>query len=282
MTPNLLLEYFKETRIFKNFEEFIKAFCNLDLHLYSLESTSVNNNITINLQLTSSSSPPPKDLKHLKHVQRALVEQCIEEREPLHFQTPERSKCILIPLILKDIVSGLILVEENPLYPLNKNQIQSVEKMIIDLIRNVNQHEFISFKEYKGSERSHQREILSKVTTYMSHNYNSPELSLADTARDCSVSYHYLSRLFKKELNTTFSQYLTDLRLSTSLKLLQDKRLTISEISSLCGFLDSSYFGKVFKKRFRIPPALFRRNLTKISEKKALVAQGRLTIIDRS
>ncbi len=273
MTPNILLEYFKETLLFKNFEEFIKDFCNLNLHLYSLETSTINNDILFNLKLTSKT----KATKTI--VKRELVETCIEEKKTIHFQTIEKTKCILIPIVLKNILSGLILVEENPQYPLNKAQVVSIERMLSALINNINSNELHSFAECKGTELSHRNEVLDKVTNYISSRYNTPELTLSEIARDCAISYYYLSHLFKKELNTTFSKYLTDLRLSTSIKLLKDKRLTISEISGLCGFLDSCYFGKVFKKRFKIPPITFRENLTTISQKKALKSRNRNAII---
>jgi AraC-like DNA-binding protein len=43
-----------------------------------------------------------------------------------------------------------------------------------------------------------------------------------------------------------------------AVRLLQTERITIKEISDRCGFSDTSYFCKVFRKEFKISPEVFR------------------------
>ena len=73
------------------------------------------------------------------------------------------------------------------------------------------------------------------------------------------INRNYICNLFRKELNCTFSQYLTDLRLKKAKALLVHKNYTITDISTQCGFNDEFYFNKVFKKSEGVTPGLYRQ-----------------------
>lgn len=73
------------------------------------------------------------------------------------------------------------------------------------------------------------------------------------------INRNYVCNLFRKELDCTFSQYLTDLRLKKAKALLIHKNYTITDISTQCGFSDEFYFNKVFKKSEGITPGLYRQ-----------------------
>lgn len=58
----------------------------------------------------------------------------------------------------------------------------------------------------------------------------------------------YLSRIFKEETRSTFSEYLNRVRIDVSCKLLESGRYSIKQISTLAGFANYNYFFKVFKE----------------------------------
>ncbi|MBB6634654.1 response regulator [Cohnella thailandensis] len=58
----------------------------------------------------------------------------------------------------------------------------------------------------------------------------------------------YLSRIFKEETRSTFSEYLNRVRIDVSCKLLESGRYTIKQISTQAGFANYNYFFKVFKE----------------------------------
>ena len=80
-------------------------------------------------------------------------------------------------------------------------------------------------------------------------------------ARKVYISPYYLSHLFREELNITFLEYLTMVRMEEAKKLLKDTSLSIVAIASQVGYEDASYFSKVFKKYVGISPAQYRKNL---------------------
>ena len=66
--------------------------------------------------------------------------------------------------------------------------------------------------------------------------------------------------VFKQILGQTIVQYLQTVRITHArIFLIQYPEKQISEIASLCGFENSSYFGKVFRKICGCSPDQFRR-----------------------
>lgn len=75
------------------------------------------------------------------------------------------------------------------------------------------------------------------------------EISLDSVAEDNGISSFYLSRLFKQEIGYTFLEILTDARICHALDLLFTTGLSSQVISEKCGYLNISYFYKLFKKQ---------------------------------
>jgi two-component system response regulator YesN len=95
---------------------------------------------------------------------------------------------------------------------------------------------------------------LSRAIDYIMLNY-ADELSLNTVADAIFVSGYYLSHLFRKEMNTTFSDYVCKIRIDKAKTLLKkDKGVSIQEITEKVGFNDPNYFAKSFKKLTGITP----------------------------
>ena len=85
------------------------------------------------------------------------------------------------------------------------------------------------------------------------------QLSLEGVAGQIHVSPKYLSRLFKDEMGSGFSEYLTQVRLEAAEKLLSGSALSVREIAVQVGYLDEKYFSRLFKKETGLKPTEFRR-----------------------
>lgn len=83
-------------------------------------------------------------------------------------------------------------------------------------------------------------------------------ITLDDAARLAKMSPPQFTRLFKSVAGMTFVAYLTHLRLSHGVRLLQETDGTIAEIAASAGFADQSYFDRRFKKSFGQSPREFR------------------------
>ena len=92
-----------------------------------------------------------------------------------------------------------------------------------------------------------------------SHFYN--KLTLKELAQKFHMNPNYCCSLFKKYKNTTFSQYLTNIRVDEAQKLLSETDHSLDKIASLVGFHDYFYFSKVFKKSCGISPKDYRKKI---------------------
>lgn len=102
------------------------------------------------------------------------------------------------------------------------------------------------------------KSLLAPVYEYIEKNIFD-DLSLSRVSAACNISANYLSRLFSKFNDTTFSNYVNQKKVNYSKKLLVSTDMSVNEIASHFGYNDCSYFIKVFKKELGISPAKFRQ-----------------------
>lgn len=83
--------------------------------------------------------------------------------------------------------------------------------------------------------------------------------SLNDISGALHVSKAYLSTLFKREMNTTVTDFVTKLRMKEAKKLLLETDMLVSEIYLKVGYQSDKYFIKVFKEMEGVTPLAYRK-----------------------
>ena len=102
-------------------------------------------------------------------------------------------------------------------------------------------------------------EYLSRALDYMMINYTK-DLTLKKVSQTIYISSFYLSHLFRKEMNTTFSDYLCKIRIDKAKGFLKNgKAPRIQEIAEKTGFNDPNYFTKTFKKMVGLAPSEYKK-----------------------
>lgn len=121
---------------------------------------------------------------------------------------------------------------------------------------------YLVLEEYLDEEQKKLKEKMGKPIAmsvmYIRKNYGK-QISLEDVAVAGNVSSSYLSRLFKEEMGIGFNEFLTQVRLEESERLLAETNLPIKEIAAMVGYLDEKYYSKLFKKTTGIKPTEYRR-----------------------
>jgi len=79
-------------------------------------------------------------------------------------------------------------------------------------------------------------------------------------ASQFDVSERTLARLFQKELNMSFIQYYTILRMLTALKLLLDEKMSVNEVAMRVGYSSLPTFSNTFNKIIGIRPSEYVKN----------------------
>ncbi len=98
-----------------------------------------------------------------------------------------------------------------------------------------------------------------KVIDYVAVNYRY-DITAHEMAELCNLSYSYFSRLFKTIMKQSFTDYLNYVRLSAAETLLTTSDLSITEISMMVGFSNTSYFIRRFREAKHISPKQFRKS----------------------
>ncbi|VGO14002.1 HTH-type transcriptional activator RhaR [Pontiella desulfatans] len=100
---------------------------------------------------------------------------------------------------------------------------------------------------------------IAHCMAHMERNYNEP-LAIGELARMANMSERGFYRVFQEATGTTPNQYLTNLRIATASELLSKSEQSITDIAYECGFQDSSYMAKQFKKHMGVTPREFRNS----------------------
>ena len=84
------------------------------------------------------------------------------------------------------------------------------------------------------------------------------DVSREAVARQFGISPNYLSRVFHVHGQITFSGYLTRVRTDRAKQLLGTYGLKLDDVAARCGYRDTAYFCRVFKRLTKITPAGYR------------------------
>ncbi|XID94076.1 response regulator [Paenibacillaceae bacterium WGS1546] len=110
----------------------------------------------------------------------------------------------------------------------------------------------------RSEDREPHSEHMTQALRYIRDRY-ADNLSLTEVAERIGISGAYLSTLFRNELGTGFSEYVTDLRLAKAKMYLEEGDKDMKEIAALCGFNGYNYFFQTFKKKTGLTPGEYAR-----------------------
>lgn len=119
-----------------------------------------------------------------------------------------------------------------------------IELLLILIKRNLPESEE---SETQGSAFSH------RILMYLQTHFYEP-INVADVARAVNYSPQYFSVLFLQEFGTRFQDYLRTMRLNHAFQLVKYTSQPIAEICYKSGFRSTTYFSKLFRKKYGISP----------------------------
>ncbi len=100
--------------------------------------------------------------------------------------------------------------------------------------------------------------IVSKVMEIIKTEYGS-SIGAETIAHKLELSPNYLGALFKKYTGKSFTEAMTDIRMQKAEELLVSGTESLNFIAENTGYINTSHFCKVFKKRYGISPMDFRK-----------------------
>lgn len=111
----------------------------------------------------------------------------------------------------------------------------------------------------KNLGNSKNRLIVEGIKGYVRSNFKE-NLNLDMIAESVCLSPYYASRIFKESQNMTIMEYVLEVKMHEAKKLLSNPRYKIDEIARDLGYVDPSYFSKVFRRKTGLSPTQFRNH----------------------
>lgn len=107
---------------------------------------------------------------------------------------------------------------------------------------------------------------IKKALEIMSQSRKS--FSAAELAGKVFLEPSYFSRLFRKVMQCSFSDFVAEQKINLAMKLLHETRLPVMEIAGRCGYSKVNYFNRVFKSWTGMTPSQYRKQSDKKTEGK--------------
>lgn len=109
----------------------------------------------------------------------------------------------------------------------------------------------VRFNIAKGGKSKYVEQAIGCIRTQ----YDNPGLTVTTVAEQLGISAGHLSRLFKKETDYTFGNYLTQYRIHTAMHMLKDITMKVYHVAEAVGYQDTTYFSTLFKRICGISPS---------------------------
>lgn len=122
---------------------------------------------------------------------------------------------------------------------------------LLSYVSNYNNLEYMEKKKFT---------IIDPALKYLkTHIYNS-NLKADDLAALCGISNTYFREIFALRFGSSPKEYITEKRLSHAKAIIDNGEFdTVKNLAVSVGYDDPLYFGKVFKKRFGVPPSTIKK-----------------------
>jgi two-component system, response regulator YesN len=108
--------------------------------------------------------------------------------------------------------------------------------------------------EEEGAECSR---AVSSAKKYVAEHY-AEDLNLGGVAASVRLSPSYFSAKFKRHAGMCFSEYLNQVRVEAAKRMLLEGSSMVYEVAERCGYRDSYYFNRVFKRITGLSPGSYR------------------------
>lgn len=108
-----------------------------------------------------------------------------------------------------------------------------------------------------------EQETVNSLIVWIEDNLARP-LKIDEVAAKAGYSKWHLQRMFQRVMNISMGDYIRDRKLTLAAHDLLDSRDTVIAISLKYGYDSQQSFTRTFARKYRVPPATYRRMNTTI------------------
>lgn len=124
---------------------------------------------------------------------------------------------------------------------MQQSSIHEIMNIVQTIARNISES-------IRGRREENKFRALSDAKRYVSQHYAQPDLNLAKVAEYVNLSPSYVSQLFKRIEDSTFTEYLNRVRIEQAKRLLSTTHMRVYEVADAVGYQSSKYFFQLFKQ----------------------------------
>lgn len=198
------------------------------------------------------------DAEQAKRMIRELIASCSAQRNRMHYAQLQFVFFKIITIVLQTLqhlgadISRLVKLDNNPFRELMAlESMEQIQSWFDEFLQNA----------ADGVGAGKQRKDNQHVTRVIDilEKDHAKELSLNSVSEQLNLNPSYVSRLFKQYTGTSFTEYLTAIRIRQSKELLRMTDLQVGEVGIRVGFHNAYYFIKVFKENAGVTPGEFKK-----------------------
>ncbi|MEP6805615.1 MAG: AraC family transcriptional regulator [Flavobacterium sp.] len=135
---------------------------------------------------------------------------------------------------------------------------------IVNIMLHTDEYELLAGLGYSYSYNEKDTERMNKVYNYIMMNFTKP-ISLETIASIAHMTPPAFCTFFKKRAQKSFTRFLNELRTGHACKLLQNEKLSISDVCYESGYQNFVNFNKYFKQLIGKTPSTYRKEFLTIS-----------------
>jgi YesN/AraC family two-component response regulator len=102
--------------------------------------------------------------------------------------------------------------------------------------------------------------LILKAQKYIDDHFNE-DISLVEVSDTVNLNPCYLTTLFKRYTNMSYSEYLTHIRMKKAKNLLEKSAYKVYEIGEMVGYQNPYYFNRIFKKTIGLSPGEYKKKV---------------------
>lgn len=126
--------------------------------------------------------------------------------------------------------------------------VPSEEMLGLETLRDIEEWTYdVVLKMFAKHEEADKNNYVIQAIQILNRDYGKP-ITVETVSKEMHISAYYLMHIFKTDMNITFNQYLTKIRVEKAMEMLRSGRYKVYEVANAVGYEHSAYFSYVFKK----------------------------------
>lgn len=148
--------------------------------------------------------------------------------------------------------------------------VRELRSMIANLISNrlIVKGKFSGEQEQKGRVediqfQSSDEQLMARVMEAVNANISNSDFSIEDLTETLGISRTHLHRKLKELTGLSAGKFVMNIRMQQAVKLLEEKRMNVTQIAYAVGFTTQTHFSTMFKSYYGVSPTEYIANLDK-------------------